>query len=140
MINLQALETQLVQHEGERLKVYNDSLGIPTIGVGRNLRDKGITKAESRYLLRNDVLNASGPLELFPKFNSLDSVRQQALANMSFNLGFQGLKEFKHFLDALWSNDWNLAVKEMKDSKWAHQIGNARLQDLVHMIQTGTFL
>ena len=35
---------QLVQSEGLRLQVYQDTLCIDTIGVGRNLEDRGITK------------------------------------------------------------------------------------------------
>jgi len=67
---------QLVQSEGLRLQVYQDTLGIDTIGVGRNLEDRGITKEEldtmdfpnieavyehgitesdAAYLLENDV-------------------------------------------------------------------------------------
>ena len=67
---------QLVQSEGLRLQVYQDTLGIDTIGVGRNLEDRGITKeeldaldfpnieavyehgiteADAAYLLENDV-------------------------------------------------------------------------------------
>jgi lysozyme len=37
---------QLVQSEGLRLEVYQDTLGIDTIGVGRNLEDRGITQEE----------------------------------------------------------------------------------------------
>jgi lysozyme len=41
---------QLVQSEGLRLEVYQDTLGIDTIGVGRNLEDRGITKEELEAL------------------------------------------------------------------------------------------
>ena len=34
----------LVEHEGYRKNVYKDTLGIDTIGIGRNLEDRGITK------------------------------------------------------------------------------------------------
>jgi len=35
---------KLIHHEGMVLTVYEDSLGIETIGIGRNLKDRGITK------------------------------------------------------------------------------------------------
>lgn len=41
----------LIRHEGLRLKPYKDSVGKLTIGVGRNLDDKGITKEEAMHLL-----------------------------------------------------------------------------------------
>ena len=35
---------------GMVLTVYEDSLGIETIGIGRNLKDRGITKEELDYM------------------------------------------------------------------------------------------
>jgi lysozyme len=41
---------KLIKHEGLRLEVYKDSLGIDTIGIGRNLEDRGITPAELDWM------------------------------------------------------------------------------------------
>ena len=41
---------KLIEHEGMVLTVYEDSLGIDTIGIGRNLKDRGITKEELEYM------------------------------------------------------------------------------------------
>jgi len=41
---------QLILHEGLRLQVYQDHLGIDTIGVGRNLEDRGITDGELAFM------------------------------------------------------------------------------------------
>ena len=49
------LVNQLIRHEGMELKVYKDSLGIETIGVGRNLVDRGVSEEEARYLCNNDI-------------------------------------------------------------------------------------
>ena len=62
---LELLEQELLGDEGERLFVYDDAtgrpvgkgstlIGNPTIGVGRCLSTRGITRAESRALLGND--------------------------------------------------------------------------------------
>ena len=40
---------KLIEHEGLVLTVYKDSLGIDTIGIGRNLKDRGISKEELAY-------------------------------------------------------------------------------------------
>ena len=40
--NKDDLIQKLITHEGLRLQVYEDSLGIATIGIGRNLEDRGI--------------------------------------------------------------------------------------------------
>ena len=44
--NKDKLMEKLVAHEGLRLQVYKDTLGIDTIGIGRNLQDRGISKEE----------------------------------------------------------------------------------------------
>ena len=48
--NEDRLVEQLVRHEGIRLKVYKDSLGIDTIGVGRNIEDRGFSEFELNTL------------------------------------------------------------------------------------------
>ena len=49
------LRDALIRDEGVRLKPYRDSVGKLTIGVGRNLDDKGLTRAEAEALLDNDI-------------------------------------------------------------------------------------
>src|SRR5438876_552158 len=49
------LEQMLRRDEGERLRIYTDTLGHPTIGVGRALDTQGITSAEADYLLLGDI-------------------------------------------------------------------------------------
>ena len=46
---------QMSFHEGVKNKVYKDHLGIETIGVGRNLVDRGLSDEEVDYLLGNDI-------------------------------------------------------------------------------------
>ena len=41
--------------EGLRLKPYVDTAGKLSIGVGRNLDDKGISKTEADFLLADDL-------------------------------------------------------------------------------------
>src|SRR3990167_270296 len=81
------LSDQLIRHEGLRLKLYSDSLGVPTIGVGRNLRDKGISHAEAMLLLENDLDEVLVDLQTFPWWAALDPVRQRVLVDLRFNLG-----------------------------------------------------
>jgi lysozyme len=49
------IKEQLVRHEGLRLKPYRCTAGKLTIGVGRNLEDKGISQQEAYELLENDI-------------------------------------------------------------------------------------
>ena len=50
MFDENILIKQLIIHEGIILHVYKDSLGIDTIGIGRNLKDRGISKFELSIL------------------------------------------------------------------------------------------
>ncbi len=57
------LKAQLIKHEGKRSKVYKDSEGVPTIGVGFNLkRSDAKAKIEALGLDYTKVL--SGDQEL----------------------------------------------------------------------------
>ena len=53
-IDQKKIADQLIRHEGLRLKPYHCPAGKLTIGVGRNLEDKGITEKEAILLLEYD--------------------------------------------------------------------------------------
>ena len=127
----------LIKHEGLRLKPYRDTVGKLTIGIGRNLDDLGITEAEARYLLENDVLRVS--LELvhhFPWYNGLNAARMIVMIDMVFNLGINRFKLFKKLIKAIEVQDWEQAAKEMLDSKWARQV-KGRAAELAQMMRDG---
>lgn len=129
---------QIMEHEGVRLKMYKDSLGVETIGVGRNIRDKGITNAEAQYLLGNDIREVEQELDReVPWWRSLDEVRQRVLADMCFNLGVTKLKTFTWTLVAMRNGDYVGASAGMLASLWAHQVGKRRSGRLAKMMKTG---
>jgi lysozyme len=134
----QALIDQLLDHEGLRLRVYRDSLGIETIGVGRNLRDRGITKDEALYLLDNDIDTCIYDLATLSWFANLDPIRQRALVDLRFNLGPSKLRAFTRMLSALASFDYATASRELIASHWAEQVQPARRDRLLKMIRDGT--
>jgi lysozyme len=127
---------QLRRDEGVRTTVYLDSVGIPTIGVGRNLRDVGLSDSEVDFLLANDIQRAEDGLSGFAWYQGLDEVRKAAVTNMAFNLGVSGLLHFPHFIAALAKQDWTTAAAEMANSAWAGQVG-ARAKRLEQQILTG---
>src|SRR5690348_9139635 len=89
------LTRQLKRDEGCSLKPYVDSVGKLTIGVGRNLSDKGISSTESILLLASDVSDAMRDLyKALPWTSSIDEARRAALINMAFNMGINGLLSF----------------------------------------------
>ena len=133
MNRVQLIE-ELKRDEGVVLTLYKCSAGKNTIGVGRNVDDRGITEDESDYLLGNDIDLCVDELENnFTWYKNLSDARQRVLVNMCFNLGLTRLLGFKKFSAALEAEDWDRAAEEMLDSKWAVQVGprSTRLRDLL---------
>lgn len=133
---MKSIEEQLILHEGLRLKPYRCPAGKLTIGVGRNLEDKGLSEKEALFLLRNDIAEATERLEKLGWFKALDPVRRKVIVDMAFNLGMSGLLSFKHMIQALNCYDYNTAADEMVDSLWYRQVGK-RAERLVKMMRTG---
>ena len=128
---------QLRIHEGVEKTVYNDSEGIPTIGVGRNLRDRGLSDDEIDYLLINDIDIVVDELDkVMPWWKDLDEVRQRVLCDLVFNLGMPRFSGFKKSISYMKQQMWDQAADELLDSKWARQVGR-RAQTLSEMMRTG---
>lgn len=129
---------QLRLHEGERLTPYRCTAGKLTIGVGRNLEDRGITAEESAYLLNNDIDREWKALTTnLPWVTGLSDVRQRVLLDMSFNLGIDGLLKFKNTLATIRRGDYNKAADMMLGSLWAQQV-KGRATRLAQMMRTNT--
>lgn len=129
------LKELLMKHEGVKLKMYYDSEGVPTIGVGRNLEDVGLTHDEAMYLLNNDLKRVMNEcLHEFPWFADLTEPRQCVVASMVFNLGLAGFKKFKRMIAAIEKEDWTEAACQMIDSHWAAQV-KSRAVDLAVMMK-----
>jgi len=136
-MNTEKLKKQLRLHEGVRHEVYFDTRGIPTIGVGRNLKDNPLSDDEVDFLLASDVRRvADGLDESVPWWRGLSEVRQRVLADMAFNLGMAGLLSFGRMLARLEEGDHTGASREMLDSRWARQVGE-RATRLSEMMATG---
>lgn len=132
------LTKQLERDEGLRLKPYKCSAGKLTIGIGRNLDDRGITEVEALSLLRNDIDIVEAELTKLPIYHKLDAVRQTVLANLAFNLGTPGLLKFRKMWIALDQGDFQTAANEMLNSTWAQQVG-IRAARLSKMMREGVF-
>jgi len=158
--NTTVLIKQLVKHEGLMLKVYQDSLGIDTIGIGRNVKDrgfselelhviaktveeiyeKGITEEDAYFLLQTDISIVEKELsKVKPIIEHIDSVRQLVLMDMAFNMGVPRLCKFINMWAALEQQDYIKAADEMLDSKWAKQV-KSRATNLAHSMHYGTYL
>jgi len=131
------LTRQLKRDEGCSLKPYVDSVGKLTIGVGRNLTDKGITMAESIYLLAGDVTSATDDLyKALPWVSGIDEARRGAFINLAFNLGINGLLSFVNMLGYARNGQWDKAAEHLLKSKYAGQVGDRAVR-LAEQLRTG---
>jgi len=127
---LQKVREQLVRHEGLKLKPYRCPAGKLTIGVGRNLEDRGITQKEAFVMLENDILQCESELldEIPEVYSILNDTRKSVLLNMCFNLGINGLLGFKNTLAFIAAGDFERAANGMLASKWAKQVGRRAIE------------
>ena len=151
---------QLVLHEGLELLPYKDSLGIDTIGIGRNLEHRGlseeelahigkdisdicewgITKEQAYYLAENDVKIVEKEVcEKHPCVLELDEVRQRVIIDMAFNMGVPRLSKFVKMWKAIHEENFEEAKTQMLDSRWANQVGNRAVR-LSNAMETGEWV
>ena len=132
MSYLDILERQLTIDEGKRDRMYLDSEGIPSLGIGHNLRDRSISDRAIRVIFEDDMQVAeSDARKLVPGFDALSDARKAVVVNMAFNLGYDRLAGFKNTLAYVNAGRFSQAADEMLDSKWASQVGQraVRLAD-----------
>lgn len=134
------LSQQLVKSEGLKLKPYKCTSGKLTIGVGRNLEARGISKQEAFVLLDNDIAYFRKQCEKYVAcFKKLSPQRQNILIDMMFNLGVTGILRFKNMLKYLEKEDFVSAAKEMIDSEWYRQVGSRSARLVKMMVENKYF-
>lgn len=135
-MNLDRLANALRDEEGLRLRPYRCPNGYLTIGIGRNLDTKGISREEAWHLLYNDIEECTSQLnEHIPWWKTLDDQRREVLVQMCFQLGIMGLLRFMNFIDYLKQGDYDKAADEMLNSKWAKQDSPERAQRLADIMR-----
>jgi lysozyme len=123
--------------ESYRRFPYRCTAGKLTVGIGRNLDDKGVSLDEARYLCVNDIFEVESALtKAFKWFVYLDAVRRGVLISMGFQMGVPGLLKFVRTLGAVGRGDYDFAAKCMLESEWAKQT-QARALRASEMMRTG---
>jgi lysozyme len=117
------VRAQLRIDEGVKDRIYRDTRGILTLGVGHNVEAKPLPAKVIDLLLECDIDDAERDARsLVLTFDELSPARQAVLVNLAFNLGRTRLAGFRHFLTAVAAGDWETAAREMLDSDWAHEV------------------
>ncbi|NNF96997.1 MAG: glycoside hydrolase family protein [Halobacteria archaeon] len=120
-MNKDKLKVMLLRHEGYNQMPYKCSAGKLTIGVGRNLTDKGLSMDEVEILFENDLSEVLKELNKLDWFCRLDETRQMPIADMAFQMGVSGLLKFRKMIGHLERGWFEKAAKEVLNSKYARQ-------------------
>lgn len=99
-------------------------VGRITIGIGRNLQDKGISHDVALMMLREDIGDSIKAAETIlgkEFFNNLSAPKQHGIVSMIFQLGPAGFAGFKNTIAAMNRGDWKDAGDLAKQSKWFKQ-------------------
>ena len=125
---------KIKHHEGFVEHVYDDSLGIPTIGYGFAIKDLVLDEdiAEEILIRKLEKLKRNANA----RFQWLEDMPQEVQAvvlNMCYQLGVTGVSKFRKAISALQEGEWQEAADEMLDSLWARQTPNraTELSDIV---------
>lgn len=146
--------------EGYDNKLYKDSEGFWTIGIGQlvtknpskdvardtldkmmgRICDGQITQREAEELFNASVAKAIKGIQsnalLNSVYNGLDEVRRAALINMVFQMGVAGVAGFTNSLKLLAAKNWDQAAINLAQSKWYRQTPN-RAKRVIATFKTG---
>jgi lysozyme len=132
----ESLLQQVKRHEGFHPRPYRCPAGKLTIGYGLNL-DAGISERLASQILEWQLdYVRSGLAGMLPFWSKLSPSRQDVFVNMAFNLGMAGLFGFRRMLEAADRGNVEGVCAEMKNSKWAKQVG-ARADELIEQYRKG---
>jgi lysozyme len=136
-MNVDKIRKLLTLNEGRKNKMYKDSKGIPTIGIGHNLRDVPISDRAIDVIFEDDLNDhASELFRSYPWAAEMDEVRQGALIDLFFNMGGPTLAQFKNTLAAMRVGNWEATALGLEQSAWFGQVGN-RGPRIVKMFRDG---
>ena len=130
----------IAYEEGRRPFLYKCSEGKQTIGIGRNIEDRGLSDDEIEYIYRNDERIAiAGASQLVKEFEYLADARKIALVSMVFQMGKPRVSKFKKMIAAIDEGNFSDAAVEMLDSNW-HKQTPARAKRHAEMMKTGRMI
>ena len=140
-----SLKARIRSHEGVRTSMYLDSLGKATIGIGHLIqpheREKFSEGVEISMELVEELFDldlnraAAGAEVLIEECvgHDLPEHITEVILEMVFQLGTQGVRNFKKMWKAMRVKDWKKAAAEMKDSRW-HSQTTKRCEHLAEIV------
>lgn len=141
-MNRGLLKMELKRDEGLKLTVHMDDKGYRIIGYGHmetsTRQNKRISLTQAEHYLEEDIDNALEVIRIYLDpidFDTISELRQRALVNMAFNLGYR-LMGFKEMREAITAGDWNKVAEEVLDSQWRKDVGEFRSGKIADMLRS----
>lgn len=140
-----SIQSMVAWAEGTRKCVYKDSLGIPTVGIGFNMKrgdartifkkyginydsvlsgKKCLSDKQVTDLFNHDLVWAkSGAKHCVPSFSKHNKCIQNVLMDMTFNMGQNSLCSWKTFNGHLAAKHYKSAGSYVKSTLYCKQVG-----------------
>ena len=140
-MNMDRLLESVKKHEGYRNKVYLDTLGKRTVGVG-HLCVEDFWEDDKEYeedflmgILEKDLQSAIDQADDMCKNLTISDDAKIIIIEMIFQLGGNGVSKFRKMWQALQQDppDYAEASVQMLDSRWAKQTPNRAKEMARHM-------
>jgi len=126
---------RIKHHEGFVEHVYDDSLGIPTIGYGFAIKDLILDEDIAELILERKIEKLkSDACRRFEWLDDMPIAVSEVVLEMCYQLGVTGVSKFKKTIALLRDGNWEGASEEMLDSLWAKQTPN-RAKELSNIIK-----
>lgn len=124
-MNIEKIVHQIKMDEGFSSTPYWDNKQW-TWGYGTKAPGPhgSITKEAAELELRKFVMVAVSEFRDIFKGVPICGTRANALVNMLYNLGGPTFRGFKKMIAAIKDENWELAAKEVRNSRWYYQTGN----------------
>jgi len=123
-MNDTAIMVQIERDEGRKYRVYLDSEGYETVGIGHRCPELHVGDLVSDEHIRtwfdrdySEAVKGYDSLGL-----TLDPIRRAVVVMMIFNLGLTRFLGFKKFLGSTVAEDYVMAGFHGLDSRWRKQV------------------
>ena len=132
------LIARLKRFEGFRRYAYECSEGKLTIGYGTMIErgGHGVPEHIAELLLIDYTEQLTKRLDELEWFRDLDQARREAVIEMAYQMGYEGVLGFKRMIAAIEAENWGRAQAEALDSRWAEQTP-ARARDVARRLAYG---
>lgn len=137
-------DEHIQRFEGYRAEPYvlhnRAHVGWGHLIVGDPARYKHLSRAEHLSLYQNDFRAAyRAAIVEVPSFYSHPIEVRILIVALAFNTGQRGLHDFHRFRAALARHDYLSAARELRDSRWARQVGRNRSDSYIQTLTSAAF-